>query len=171
MNESKDTVRIRTARETDASAIAAIYNPFIESSIVTFEEQPITAEDMAARIRNIQQASLPWIVAVIDEKLVGYAYAAPWRPRDAYRFSVELSAYVSPDFLRRGIGSRLYAALLPELKRRNVRVLIGGVALPNDASVVMLEKAGFEKVAHFREVGYKLGRWIDVAYWQRKMPE
>ena len=171
MNPIPDEIQIRDARESDATAIAGIYNPFVESSIVTFEEQPVSPDEIARRIRNVQEASLPWIVALAGERLVGYAYATPWRPRSAYRFSVELSIYISPDFFRRGIGSRLYAALIPALKRKGVRTLLGGVALPNPASVGMLERAGFEKVAHLREVGYKLGQWIDVAYWQRKLPD
>ena len=171
MHSSNDEIQIRTASETDASAIADIYNHYVESTIATFEEQPVTGEEIEGRMRNVQEASLPWMVALVGGKLAGYAYATPWKSRSAYRFSVELSAYVSPDFFRRGIGSRLYAALLPDLQRRDVRVIIGGVALPNEASVGMLEKAGFEKVAHFREVGYKLGRWIDVAYWERKLQD
>ena len=100
----------------------------------------------------------------------GYAYAAPWRARAAYRHSVETSIYLAPGAGGRGLGARLYRALFAALPS-HVHAAIGGVSLPNPASVALHERLGFRKVAHFREVGRKFGRWIDVGYWQRLLPD
>jgi L-amino acid N-acyltransferase YncA len=98
---------------------------------------------------------------------VGYASASPWKSRSGYRFSAEITVYVEPGQEGRGIGSALYGALFPMLQARGVHAVIGGIALPNDASVALHEKFGMRKVAHFQETGYKHGRWIDVGYWER----
>jgi phosphinothricin acetyltransferase len=115
----------------------------------------------------VRRASLPWLVAEEDGTVVGYAYATKWRTRPAYRQSVEVTVYVASDRRRRGIGSVLYDSLLDELRDHGIHAAIGGIALPNPASVALQEKFGFEKVAHFAEVGFKFGKWIDVGYWQR----
>src|SRR5690606_39143142 len=96
----------------------------------------------------------------------GYAYAARWKGRCAYRYSVESTIYLDLGARRGGIGTVLYAALLERLRSRGYHAVIGGIALPNDASVRLHEQLGFRKVAHFPEVGFKLGRWVDVGYWQ-----
>jgi len=98
--------------------------------------------------------------------LLGYCYASKWKGRCAYRYSVESTVYLSPDATGKGIGSKLYGTLLAELRQRQFHTVIGGIALPNPASVALHEKLGFEKVAQFRQVGNKFGRWIDVGYWQ-----
>jgi phosphinothricin acetyltransferase len=124
---------------------------------------------MGRRIEDVRSASLPWLVAEENGRVVGYAYAAPWkaRVRAAYRFSVEITVYLAPGNVRRGIGSLLYSRLISSLQTLGVHTVIGGVALPNKASVALHEKFGFEKVAHFQQVGFKFNRWIDVAYWER----
>lgn len=157
---------VRQAVAADADAVARIYNPYIADTIITFEEQPVSPEEMATRITEITAASLPWLVAEHDDEVVGYAYASKWKGRCSYRFSVETTVYLRHDFLGRGCGTRLYEALLERLRGRELHVAIGGVALPNAASVALHEKLGFRKVAHFPEVGCKFGKWIDVAYWQ-----
>ncbi len=159
-------VVIRAATAEDAGAIAAIYNHHVLETIVTFEEEPVSAPEMARRIGEVQGVALPWLVAIDPAGLVGYAYATPWRSRFGYRFSVEVTVYTAPGQAGRGIGSRLYEALLPLLEARAIHAAMGGIALPNDASVALHEKFGFRKVAHFREPGIKFGRWIDVGYWQ-----
>jgi phosphinothricin acetyltransferase len=108
----------------------------------------------------------PWFVCEEDGKVAGYAYARQWRERAAYRNSVEASIYLDPSLTGKGIGSALFGALLTELRTRGFRTVIGGVSLPNEASVALLEKFGLRPVAHFKEVGYKFDRWIDVGYWQ-----
>lgn len=159
---------IRAATGDDAGAVAAIYNHYIATTTISFEEHPVAAAEMAGRIASVG-ATLPWLVFEQDGVVVGYAYATPWRARSAYRFSVESSVYVSPEHPRRGIGSRLYRALLDELRPRGLHMVIGGIAQPNEASVALHEAMGFEKVAHFKEVGMKFGRWIDVAYWELRL--
>jgi phosphinothricin acetyltransferase len=157
---------IRRVTGGDAPAIAAIYNHHVRNTIVTFEETPVDEATMRGRIADIDASHL-WLVAEVDGRVAGYAYASAWRARSAYRHSVETTVYVAGDALGRGLGTALYGALLPELARRGFHCAMGGIALPNEASVALHERMGFAKVAHFREVGWKLGRWIDVGYWQR----
>ena len=160
------TLLVRPVAAADAEAIARIYNYYVENTVITFEEAPVPAPDMAARIAEAQGLSLPWLVAEVNGAIVGYAYARKWRPRSAYRYSVETTIYLEHGQEGRGIGRMLYAALLPLVRERGMHVAIGGVALPNDASVALHEKLGFERVATFRQVGFKHDRWVDVAYWQ-----
>jgi phosphinothricin acetyltransferase len=160
-------MHIRDAIADDAQAIAAIYNPYIADTTISFEEQPVTDADMARRIADVQEAGLPWLVIEQDHAVLGYAYATKWRVRHAYRFSVESSVYLAPRAAGRGLGTMLYTALLERLRAQGCHLVIGGVALPNAASVALHEKMGFEQVANFREVGFKFERWIDVGYWQK----
>lgn len=158
--------QLRSALPTDAEAIARIYNYYVQNTVITFEEEPVSVEGMAARVAEVQGASLPWLIAELDGVVVGYAYAGKWKARSAYRFAVETTVYLEAGREGQGIGSRLYAELLPVLRERGIHVAIGGAALPNPASVALHEKLGFEHVATFRQVGFKHGRWVDVAYWQ-----
>ncbi len=157
---------IRPAHAGDADSIARIYNHYVASTIITFEEQAVPATEMASRIAEIAAASLPWLVAEQDGRIVGYAYASKWKGRCAYRYSVECTVYLDPGCVGMGFGTRLYERLFAALRERGMHAVIGGVALPNPASVALHEKLGMTKVAHFREVGYKFDRWIDVGYWQ-----
>lgn len=95
-----------------------------------------------------------------------YAYATPWRTRSGYRFSVETTVYVKDGCAGRGIGKGIYLQLVDQLRARGVHALMAGIAQPNEASVALHQQLGYEKVAHFREVGFKFGRWIDVGYWE-----
>jgi phosphinothricin acetyltransferase len=158
---------IRAATPEDASALAAIYNHYVRETIVTFEEEPVPADAFARRIEDVLSASFPWLVAVEESELAGYAYATPWKPRSGYRFSAEVTVYLAPGMAGRGLGSALYGELFSILEKGSVHAAMGGIALPNDASVALHEKVGMRKVAHFKEAGYKFGRWIDVGYWQR----
>jgi phosphinothricin acetyltransferase len=124
---------------------------------------------MSARVREIQSTGLPWLVAEDAGAVAGFAYASKWKTRSAYRFSAESSVYIAPERRGDGIGSRLYTALIAELERLGLHTVIGGIALPNDASVRLHEKLGFVKTAHFAEVGFKFGAWVDVGYWQRRL--
>jgi L-amino acid N-acyltransferase YncA len=167
MLRANPELTVRSARAEDALQVSEIYNHYIQTSTITFEEEPVSAAEMAARILEIQSLSYPWLVATAANDVLGYAYASKWKARAAYKHSSEITVYVRPGQERAGVGSALYQQLLPALKASGVRAAIGGVALPNDASVRLHEKFGFEKCAHFREVGFKFNRWIDVAYWQR----
>ena len=160
---------IRPARPADAAAICAIYNPFIETSTISFEEAAVTSEQMTARIAQVT-ATLPWLVMEHEGAVAGYAYASPWRVRRAYRSSVETTVYVAPEHAGKGIGKALYDALLADLRTRAVHAVIAGIAQPNAASVGLHERLGFRKVAHFSEVGFKLDRWVDVGYWELILP-
>jgi phosphinothricin acetyltransferase len=153
----------------DAAAIAAIYNHYIAHTVVTFEEEAVSSSEMARRIEAVQSASLPWLAADLDEHVVGFAYASKWNARSAYRFSAEITVYLDQARVGQGIGSLLYRELLSRLRDRGIHAVLGGIALPNAASVALHEKFGLERVAHLREVGFKLGRWIDVGYWHRTL--
>lgn len=156
---------IRPATATDAAPVAAIYNHYIEHTVITFEEEPVSAAAMAERIARTTE-TYPWLVDEANGEIRGYAYATRWRERCSYRHSTESTVYLAPTQVRRGLGSALYRALLDELRRGDYRCVLGGIALPNPASVALHEKLGFHKVAHLVEVGRKFDRWIDVGYWQ-----
>src|SRR5437763_1122362 len=156
---------IRSVTRDDAVQICDIYNHYVLETAVTFEEEAVAADEM---LRRIEEAlpTLPWLVWEEDGRVLGYCYAKPWRPRSAYRFSVEATVYVRLDSAGRGIGSALYRELIAELRGRGLHAAVGGILVPNDASVALHEKLGFQKVAHFREVGCKFGQWRDVSYWE-----
>lgn len=166
---SPDGTVVRPAARDDAGQMAAIYNHYITETVVTFEEAVVSAVEMARRMAEVRSASLPWLVALRNGALAGYAYANKWRERPGYRFAAEVTVYVSPDRIGQGIGSILYARLLAELRDAGIRTAIGGIALPNDGSVALHEKFGFKKVAHFVAPGVKFNRWLDVGYWQRML--
>lgn len=159
---------IRPATPDDASAIVDIYNHYVATTVISFEERPVTPDDMAGRIRDVL-AALPWLVYEAEGRVAGYAYATKWRVRSAYRYSAETSVYVAPGQGGKGIGSALYKTLLEELRAREIHMAIGGIAQPNPASVALHERLGFEKVAHFKQVGRKFDRWIDMGYWELQL--
>jgi L-amino acid N-acyltransferase YncA len=159
-------VLLRPASAADAEAIARIYNYYVLDTVITFEEEPVSESTMATRVAEVQDSSLPWLVAELESTVVGYAYASKWKVRSAYRYSLETTIYLEHGRGRRGIGTRLYGELLAILRARGMHVAIGGAALPNDASAALHEKLGFQHVATFHQVGFKHDRWVDVAYWQ-----
>jgi L-amino acid N-acyltransferase YncA len=156
---------IRQARPEDAEAICRIYNHYVINTVITFEEEPISLEEMKDRIVKVTR-TLPWLVWEEDGIVKGYAYATNWMTRSAYRFSVESTIYLQRDFIGRGLGRKLYASLISELRNRSLHCVIGVIALPNESSVALHERLGFQKVAHFKEVGWKFSQWIDVGSWQ-----
>lgn len=159
---------IRPVRAEDAAAICAIYNHYIANTIISFEEDVLDVAAMERRIADIT-AAYPWFVAEEAGRIVGYSYAGVWRTRMAYRYTVESTIYLAPDATGKGYGTALYGALLEALTAAGFRAVLGGIALPNAASVALHEKCGFVKVGHLPKVGFKLGRWIDVGYWQREL--
>src|SRR3954452_877812 len=148
-------MRVRAAREHDAAAIAEIYRPYVAESYVSFETEPPDAVKIARRIAEGGDL-YPWLAAE-DEggSLAGYAYASPFRPRAAYRFTVETTVYVRDGAHGRGIGGALYAPLLETLERRAFTQAIGAISLPNEASVRLHERFGFRHAGTYREVGHK----------------
>lgn len=169
MPSSKRNAVYRDAAAGDAGAVARIYNHYVAETVVTFEEDAVSAGEMGQRIKEVQAIPLPWLVAEVGAEVAGFAYASKWKGRCAYRYSAEVTVYLDMDYRGHGIGSELYRRLLSAVKARNVHTVMGGIALPNEASVAVHEKLGFEKVAHFKEVGYKFDRWVDVGYWQRTL--
>ena len=157
---------IRPATESDASEVARIYNHYIAETVVTFETDPVTQRDMARRIAETHELSLPWLVSESAGDILGYAYASKWKGRCAYRFAVESTVYLDPPQTGRGTGTLLYAALIDAIRSLSMHAVIGGIALPNEASIRLHERLGFRKVGQFEEVGFKQDRWIDVGYWQ-----
>lgn len=159
---------IREAGSSDAPAIAAIYRPIVESTTISFEEIAPDEVEIAQRIADTA-ASYPWLVAQDETGVIGYAYAGRHRQRAAYRYSVDVSVYVAQDHRRRGIGIALYEDLFARLHRQGFHRAFAGVALPNDASVTLHKRCGFELVGTYKEAGWKFGRWIDVSWWQRPL--
>ena len=160
------TLTVRRAEEGDVAAITAIYNHYVESSIATFEETPVTPAEIVRRMTTTRTG---WWVAEREDQLLGYAYADDFKSRSAYRYSLEVSVYLHHDSQGAGAGTALYERLFEEMRTDGYHLAIAGISLPNAASVALHEKFGMEKVAHFYEVGYKLGKWIDVGYWQCRL--
>jgi len=178
-------VRLRLAATSDASSIRSIYAPYVTGTYISFETEVPAIEDVKRRIGSVV-TDLPWIVAesagdgatsagdafaVDDPPVLGYAYAAPFAARVAYRWSVETAVYVRLGSERSGVGSFLYRALLELLGIQGYRQALAGIALPNDASVGLHEAFGFRCNGVHRAVGYKLGSWHDVGWWQRALCE
>jgi L-amino acid N-acyltransferase YncA len=160
-----ENLLLRVADATDAAAIRDIYAPHVEHAAVSFETAAPSVENMATRIVKLV-ATHPWLVAVVGDRIAGYTYAGPHRERAAYRWSVEVTAYVDPDFHGRGIGKRLYGALREVLKAQNYVNAYGIITLPNAASIALHEACGYRRCATFRHAGYKFGAWHDVGWWQ-----
>lgn len=157
-------MRIRIAKPGDASAIAGIYAPFVTDSVVSFETDPPTTGEMAQRIDKTLRTH-PWLVAVTDRQILGYAYAGTFRTRAAYRWSCEVSAYVGEGARRTGVGRALYTRLLQVLREQNFATALAGITLPNAPSVAFHESFGFSPVGIFRGVGFKFDAWHDVGWY------
>lgn len=151
--------------QTDAAACAAIYAPYVRDTAISFEEVAPTTKEMSARIARLTKTHA-WIVAEDQHAIIGYAYACPHRERAAYRWTTEVSVYVDTRYQRRGAGRQLYESLLGTLADRGYRVALAVIGLPNDASVAFHESFGFEPAGVYRRVGFKLGEWWDVGWWQ-----
>lgn len=162
---------IRTATLTDAKSISLIYNHYVAHSTVTFEQEPVDEAEMTSRIQVLLADTLPWLVLEVAGDIVGYAYAGKWRSRFGYRFSLESSVYLAPNATGKGYGSLLLQQLLSDIRQQGYHTVIAGIALPNVASVALHEKFGWNKVAHFTQVGTKFGQWLDVGYWQLLLSE
>jgi len=166
---SSSQATIRPAEGADLPAIADIYAHYVEHTVVTFD---LEAPDLAAWERRwgaAAKAGYPWWVAVLDGECSGYLTAAEFRPKPAYGRTVETTIYLAPEATGRGLGGALYEVALPELGRRGFHLATAGITLPNPASVALHERHGFTPVGVFEEVGYKLGGWRDVGWWQRRL--
>ncbi|EEZ89675.1 hypothetical protein VME_04370 [Vibrio harveyi 1DA3] len=162
-------MEIREVKDTDLAQIVEIYNYYVESTSISFEEEPISVEVMQQRIEEVLSLGLPWLVAEVDGQVLGYAYANRWKPRSAYRFTVEPSIYVKLGITSKGIGSTLYSYLLDNLREKQIKNVIGVITLPNESSIRLHERLGFKKVGEFPNIGLKFGEKKSVGYWQLEL--
>ncbi|MFD2573804.1 arsinothricin resistance N-acetyltransferase ArsN1 family B [Spirosoma soli] len=156
---------IRFATPADTSQILAIYAPYIINSVITFEYEVPAVNDFAARMQTIQQ-QLPYLVAEVDGRILGYAYASKHRDRIAYQWSVDTSVYIHPDGQRQGIGRRLYTVLFDLLRRQGYYNAYAGITIPNPGSEALHRSFGFKPVGVYTNVGYKFDKWHDVIWLQ-----
>lgn len=160
--------RVRCAERRDAEGILAIYAPIVRQTAISFELEPPSLEQMRERIESTIQR-FPWLVCESERGIEGYAYAGRHRERAAYQWSADVSVYVAADRRGRGLGRALYTPLLGMLKDLGYYSALAGIALPNPASVKLHEAMGFQPIGIYRNIGYKLGAWHDVGWWQLKL--
>ena len=165
MNENRE---IRLATEADTEAMLSIYAPVVRETAISFELEPPSIDEFQSRIRSTLTRT-PWLLCEIDGHVAGYAYAGPLRTRQAYQWSVEVTVYVHADYRRMGVGSAVYTSLFECLRLLGYMNAYGGIALPNPGSVGLHESLGFFHVGTYRNVGYKLGAWHDVGWWQLEL--
>ena len=156
---------VRNARPDDAAAIADIYAPVVRDTPISFEEYPPGPGHLKKRM----ESSIVWLVAEEGDRVLGYGYARPFHERAAYRWSAEVSIYIAADAQGRGIGRELLTKLEEELRDRGYVNALAGVTLPNDPSIRLFESFGFESIAVQKKIGYKLGDWHDVGWWQKQL--
>ncbi len=166
----QSTLTIREATPADAAALLAIYAPFVEHTPVSFETEAPTVDEFAHRIEKYLKG-WQYLVAEDAGRPVGYAYGSTHRERAAYRYSTEVSAYIDPRYHRQGIGRALYTRLFEDLAAKGYCSAYAGITVPNDASIGLHRAVGFEMIGVFRNVGWKYGRWHDVAWMQRRLRE
>ncbi len=167
---NEPTLAIRLATEGDAGEISAIYAPVVRETIISFETEPPSTDEVRRRIVNTLE-QFPWLVYERYGRVSGYAYAATHRSRSAYQWCADVSAYVREDERRAGVGRALYTSLNTVLALQGYYNAYAGIALPNPASVRLHESVGFRPVGVYRETGYKLGAWHDVGWWQLSIRE
>jgi L-amino acid N-acyltransferase YncA len=160
--------RLRIASLDDAASVAAIYAPYVRDTVVSFELEAPTIDEMRERIEGVLERHL-WLLACRGADVVGYAYASPHRTRAAYQWSVDVAVYLEATSHRRGIARRLYTALMALLARQGYVNAYAGITVPNPASVGFHEAMGFAPVGVYRQVGYKHGAWRDVGWWCRRL--
>jgi phosphinothricin acetyltransferase len=151
--------------ERDAAACAEIYAPYVSDSVISLEETPPDEDEIRRRITRVT-ATHPWLIAELDARPVGFAYATQHRERAAYRWATDTTVYLDPRHHRRGVGRALYERLFEQLREQGFHVACAGITLPNAASVGLHEAVGFRPVGIYRRVGYKMGAWLDVGWWQ-----
>ncbi|GAA3837022.1 GNAT family N-acetyltransferase [Sphaerisporangium flaviroseum] len=161
---------VRAAAHEDLEAISAIYTHYVTGSVATFEENPPTTADWARRLEDLAGRRLPFLVADVDGQVAGYAYASPWRPKPAYRYTVEDSIYLAPGWTGRGLGRALLDRLLTDCARAGTRQVIAVIADTGDEASVALHRAfRFRDAGRLTGVGRKHGRWVDTVLMQRDL--
>jgi L-amino acid N-acyltransferase YncA len=159
----------RQATLADAAQIAEIYNYYILNTVVTFETEAVSAQEMEGRMASILEKHDWWLLETDDKKLAGYAYYGPFRGRVAYNHTVEATIYLHPNHIGKGLGKPLYNTVIQAAAAKKYKEIIGGIALPNPQSEKLHNQLGFEKVGHFKKVGLKFGQTIDVGFWQKSL--
>ena len=161
---------IRMATPEDMEAVAKIYSHYVLNSVATFEEVPPAADYWQQRLSDLTASGLPFLVAEVDGAVVGYAYAGPFRPKPAYRHTLEDSIYLAPDWLGRGIGRKLLTALIEKCTEAGYRQMIAVIADTGLQSSLALHKSlGFTAAGQLVQVGFKHGRWVDTYLMQRPL--
>jgi L-amino acid N-acyltransferase YncA len=161
---------VRPATSSDLDAVGAIFAWYAEHTVVTFEETGRTDREWAWLLVHLEDLDLPFLVAVADDAIAGYAYVSPWRSKPAYRHTVEDSVFVAPEMTGRGIGRLLLTALLAACADRGARQVIAVIADTGDAaSAALHERLGFTAAGRLKAVGTKHGRWIDTLLYQRSV--
>ena len=161
---------VRDATATDMAAIQVLYAHHVLHGLATFEEVPPSAAEMAQRRDAVLKAGLPYLVAELDAQVVGYAYATAYRPRPAYRHTIEDSIYVGHGFSGRGIGSALLRTLIQRCELGDWRQMLAVIGNSGNAgSIALHRRLGFEPIGTLRSVGFKLGRWVDTVLMQRPL--
>jgi L-amino acid N-acyltransferase YncA len=159
---------IRDATESDITAVQRIYEHYVLNGVATFEEMPPSVEEIVMRYRGIVAAGLPYLVAELDEDVVGYSYATPYRSRPAYRYTIEDSVYVANGLQGRGIGGALLQALVSRCETGPWRQMLAIIGNSENAGSIALHRSmGFQLVGTFASVGFKLGQWVDTVLMQR----
>ena len=158
---------IRPIRDDDIAAITAITNHYITTTAVHFAYEPLPEVEIDAMWRGYRDR-FPWLVIEDGGQVVGYAKAGTWRDRAAYAWTAETGVYLADAARGRGLGRKVYVALLDELAVRGFRSAVAGITLPNDVSVALHLSLGFEPVGTVRDAGWKRGAWIDVGFWQKR---
>ncbi|MCB0807356.1 MAG: N-acetyltransferase [Bacteroidales bacterium] len=159
---------IRNVTPEDAADICSIYNYYIKNSIATFDESPMTPEEIALKIKKTT-ARYPWLVFELENSVGGFCYAFEWKSRPAYKLTVETTVYVANEYRESGIGKALLSSLLKMLKEYNFRNALGSIALPNEKSISLHEHLGYKKLGIIQKAGIKFGKEIDVGLWQKRL--
>ena len=161
-------MEIRLAKPSDARSLLDIYAPYVENTAITFEYEVPTVEDFTTRIEKTLE-KYPYLVAEEGDVVVGYAYASTYYARAAYDWAVELSVYVSQDARGQGVGTEFYDALEDLLEQMGYIHFLACISLPNEASLALHRKRGYQQVAHFPKIGYKFNRWHDIVWLQKSL--
>lgn len=157
---------IRNVTSQDAAQIAAIYNYYIRETVITFEETPLSEEDIKKRIDTLLAKGYPYLVIEKDKQVIAFAYLNTWRARSAFDITLESSIYLSSDIQGKGIGEKLYRELIDQGRKLKLHSLVAAISLPNEISQKLHEKLGFKLVGNFREAGRKFGKLVDCEFWQ-----
>lgn len=165
-----EKLEIRIAKKEDASRLLEIYAPYVKTTPITFEYEVPSLEEFQTRIETISE-SYPYLVAVVEGEIAGYAYATAFKSRAAYQWAVETSIYLDGNFHGKGIARALYEKLEAILKRQNIYTLSACITYPNNQSISFHEKSGYLTVAHFHKCGFKLGQWRDVVWMEKTLQD